>query len=292
MQYYRNLAKIPEVDIPSSLEECWELKQLKANATLISGGTLLQVQWETGAVIPTNLISLESIKELRGIQLKENNHQKMIEIGALTTLAACERNIILNEYANVLINAITAIAAPSVRNRATIGGNICSGVGDSIPALLILNAEVNYYNGSTIINIPLEQWLKSPELAYRYLLTHIVIPIKNNTNLDTYYFRKVGRREAFTAALVSVAIYCKSVEAKVKDISICIGGGDHIPHQLKNSESFIKYRLHEQRDVVSLYQLICDEIQTYTDAFATESYRKQVAANIIMGFLTEQFTSN
>jgi xanthine dehydrogenase C subunit len=285
MQSVNLLSTIPKIEIPSSVNELGDLKQLETKPTLIAGGTLLQVQWETGVPVPSHLISIESLQGLRGIIKLENER---IEVGALTTLSTCERDPLLREYATVLVEACRHIASPAVRNRGTLGGNICSGKGDSIPALLSLNTEIKYYNGKTFETIPLEQWIESSVLNQKFILTHIIIPMRKTSDKSVSFFRKVGRREAFTAALVTVAIHCEFEEAIIKEVRLCIGGGDHIAHRLKNSESFIKNSLSEQTDVQKIYKHICNEVKTYSDAFGTADYRKRVASNIILAFLADQ----
>ncbi|MFC4322850.1 FAD binding domain-containing protein [Litchfieldia salsa] len=277
------LSTIPDIHFPSSVNELGDLNAFESNRTLIAGGTLLQVHWETGNPIPSQLTSLELLEGLRHIKTTE----KGLEIGALSTLATCEKDPLLKEHASILVEACKHIASPSVRNRGTIGGNICSGKGDSIPALLSLKADLKYYNGTTFETIPLQLWLDSPNLNLKYVLTHIILPIRSSNENRISFFRKIGRREAFTAALVTVAIHCCFDGKVFKELNLCIGGGDHSAHRLKLSESFIKNKLREQKDVQELYDLIYNEVETYSDAFATADYRKRVTSNIVLAFLAD-----
>jgi xanthine dehydrogenase YagS FAD-binding subunit len=70
---------------------------------------------------PKAVIDLNGLAELRGIR----DTAEGLEIGALTTIAAVERDPIVNERFPVLARAASRVASPQIRNQGTIGGNVC-----------------------------------------------------------------------------------------------------------------------------------------------------------------------
>lgn len=244
----------------------------------VAGGTLLQVQWESGFPLPNTLINLSEIKELNKISCQTEGDSSKVIIGALTTIAECIVHPIIAKHAPLLVKACRTIAAPAVRNRATIGGNIASLTGDTIPALLVLNAEVKLAIENNIYIIPLWEWLANPNQQQHFILLEILIPFSPKGTKD--FYRKIGRREAFIPSLLTISGQWKTNRHdKIQFVRIAVGGGNHRPIRLKGVESILQGEMVNRE---YMYQAIIDEFQTYSDPFVSEAYRKKVAANIIM----------
>jgi 4-hydroxybenzoyl-CoA reductase subunit beta len=71
---------------------------------------------------PQYVLDLRGIAAMRGIRPQLGGG---VEIGALTTLRAIERSLVLREHYPVLTEAAATVASPVLRNMGTIGGNIC-----------------------------------------------------------------------------------------------------------------------------------------------------------------------
>lgn len=264
------------VDIPKQLADIKKIK--REDSVFISGGTLLQLNWEAGSSRPSHLISMEMIKELHGIKKVSIDQQEFLEIGAATTLADCCEHKSILEYAPILASACQKIAAPAVRNRGTIGGNIAGKVGDSIPVLLVLEAKLSVYDGEKEIIIPMAEWLKTIiQPNSLQIITKILLPIKEEEK-GNYFFQKIGRRESFTAAIISVAGFLKIIDKKMVMARFAIGGGAHLPQRLIEAE---KLAATNSFDFSTFSKVVESSFATYSDAFVTEKYRKQVAANIL-----------
>ncbi|WP_338785875.1 FAD binding domain-containing protein [Metabacillus sp. FJAT-53654] len=276
------------VEHPRLIQDAMRLREL--GGVFIAGGTLIQLNWEAGQPLSTTLINLEPITELKGIEYIERGDSSFVEIGALTTISECIENPIINEHAQLLVEACKKIAAPAVRNRATLGGNIASGIGDSIPALLVLDAEltIRIQNETKVIKLwGLLSLLKdTPHLNYLLLLIRIPCQKKG----EQAFFKKVGRREAFTPALVTICAQWRRISAKrLEYIRIAVGGGNNDPCRLIVVEKILETNDFDDNLLRSLYLEIVDEINSYSDPFITETYRKQVAANLLVAELMNIF---
>lgn len=277
------------VDHPHHIKAAMMMKQ-QSEGVFIAGGTLIQLNWEAGLPLSTRLINLESLSELKGIDHMKQDDRPFIIIGALTTISECMENPIIIEHSPLLIEACKKIAAPAVRNRATLGGNIASGIGDSIPALLALDAELTIRNQDVTKVLKLWDWLqlKKQTPQSNFLLINIKIPFREEC--DQAFFKKVGRREAFTPALVTISGQWKKVGAReLEYIRIAVGGGNHHPIRLVTVEKLIETNSCDEKVIRSLYPKIHDEFISYSDPFITESYRKQVAANLLIAELMNIF---
>ena len=126
---------------PASLAEAVVLmKQHGAAAQLLSGGTDLLPRMRRRKNVPGVIVDLNGIAELSFIEVRGNE----LRIGAGTRLTELYESRIVKERAGALAAAIRVMASPGIRNRATIGGNLCncSKCADTPPPLLVLDAAV------------------------------------------------------------------------------------------------------------------------------------------------------
>lgn len=268
------------VEHPFEIDDAIKMHNI-SNGVFVGGGTLLQIQWESGAIPPNTLINLSLIELLKGIVLNESSNGLELAIRPLTTISECLHHPLIMEFSPLLAEACKHIAAPAVRNRATIGGNVASGIGDTIPALLTLDAKVKIACNNTIQLMKLSDWLKCEKTSF--LLLEIIIPqMEKGTH---QFFHKIGRREAFTASLVTVCgQWRKDEEGNFEFIRLSVGGGSHFPTRLEKLEKLL-VKKKGNIDKEFFYSKILEEFHSYSDPFITETYRKKVVANILIGEL-------
>lgn len=294
----------PFVWHPRNADEAWELKRTYgADAVFIAGGTLLRTQWEAGTVImPQHLINLGSILGSSDIGVKEN----CVSIGALTLLSQCRSSELLHRTHPLLVEALRNVAAPSIRNMATLGGNIASMVGDTLPALLNYDAVLYWYDGQREQSETLELWLLSltttavanlPDRKDRVLLRielpflegedlTLSQPSLNRTTKRFSAFHKVGRREVFTPSVVTTALTGMiDTEGCISDVRIAAAGGQTTASRLNMLEQALNGRTLDQNVIGLAYQLVLQQFEPRGDFFASVEYRKVTAANLIVSEL-------
>ncbi len=89
---------------------------------ILAGGTDLLGCLRDGVFQAGRLVSINAIKELKGIRPRPGGR---LRIGALTTLTEiAESRQILDSYP-VLAQAAAAVGSPQLRNQGTLGGNLC-----------------------------------------------------------------------------------------------------------------------------------------------------------------------
>jgi carbon-monoxide dehydrogenase medium subunit len=134
---------VPSIELhePATLAEAAALLARHApDARLMAGGTDVLVDLKTGRIEVAHLISIGGIEALRGITETADG----LRIGALATVAELGRSPgLAGEYA-ALRDAVERMAAPQIRNAATVGGNLAGAVpcADLPPVLMTLNASV------------------------------------------------------------------------------------------------------------------------------------------------------
>jgi xanthine dehydrogenase YagS FAD-binding subunit len=94
----------------------------RPRAHLLAGGTDLLGCLRDDVFDAGTVVSLSSLKELKGIAARPGGG---LRIGALTTLTEIAEDKRLLEAYTALAQAAASAASPQLRNQGTIGGNIC-----------------------------------------------------------------------------------------------------------------------------------------------------------------------
>ncbi|MFB0566672.1 MAG: xanthine dehydrogenase family protein subunit M [Candidatus Aminicenantaceae bacterium] len=189
---------------PRTLTEIFKLLKGLNSVRVMAGGTDLLVDLKQGLIDTRNIISLHKIRELKGIEKKNNT----IKIGALTSIQEIISNSLINQHIPALADAAKSMASHQVRSLATIGGNICSAVpsADLPPPLIAAEATVDLKCLGSSREVPLSDFFRGPRETIcrkEELLTSIFIPLQPpNTGMS---YKKFTPREATALAVASVA---------------------------------------------------------------------------------------
>ena len=112
----------------------------------LGGGTDLINNLKKRLYPAATLISLKRVENLSSITYDQNSDQ--LTIGATTTLTDLAAAPEISNSIPAIAAAVATIAAPPIRNRATIGGNLC------------LDTRCYYYNQS-------QSWRKLAQVCYK-----------------------------------------------------------------------------------------------------------------------------
>ncbi|MDO7905579.1 FAD binding domain-containing protein [Paenibacillus sp. JX-17] len=295
----------PTVAVPLMMNQAAaQLLSGECRSIYAAGGTLLRTQWEAGtAIYPEQIISLDRIPEMKGIQLTGQG----LRVGASTTLSECEYHSLTAEYAPVLLEAIRQIAAPSIRNQATIGGNICYGVGDTLPALIAHQALLTIWEPEGMRRISVEEWLDrftGGTRSQAEIIVEIFIPVMDSglvcgededecgETRMIQFFRKIGRREAFTPSLVTVA-FRGVLEHGIWRSACCAAAGGAAPAvRLNRVEQVLIGNPYSIKQLGELSRHVLEDYHGFTDVFASADYRCRVAASLLAEGLYSGMSEN
>jgi xanthine dehydrogenase C subunit len=278
----------PSVWQPTSVEEAIQLKhKWGKDAVLVAGGTWLRTRWENGlAPMPQHFISLGRILVLSGLTV---NSQGQVHIGPALSIADLMKNELVQQKCGLLLQACSEIAAPSIRNLASIGGNVMTRTGDLIPALLVMDAQIMCTDGQNERMIALKDWLAAPQGASDEIMTGIIVQTDgqldaaNEKEFIHEFYLKVGRREAFTPSVVTVAGRLSlHVDGTVTDIALAAGGGNAVPARFSALEAGIIGKPLTKAVLQILHKGVMADFNAVADDYAGVAYRKQTAANLII----------
>ena len=107
---------------PDSVDDAVKLLAAQEDARALAGGQSLVNVMKTRVASPELVVDLNRIEALRGIR----EDGGALTIGAMTTYAAIVGSPEVAAARPILAEVARTIADVQVRNRGTIGGNVCS----------------------------------------------------------------------------------------------------------------------------------------------------------------------
>lgn len=202
--------------IPETVDEVVAARRAHPRAQIIAGGTDVMADLNRGAP-PTGLVSLRAVRQLSGVHFDEGHWH----LGAMTTVADLRANSELCSGATALGQATRSLGSRQIRNRATVGGNICGGGATRtlIPVLLAQDATVDVTGSEGSRRIALSQLL-APEGA-RLSADEILTTVRFPASTGPQRFYRVGPRNAVCYATASVAVV---VDEPTRSVRLALGG--------------------------------------------------------------------
>ncbi len=117
---------------PRTVADVLAILKEHPDALYLAGGTDLMVNMRRRIREPQHLVALKGVDELRGIRIEKDT----LTVGALTTLTDLSQHAEVLKRVPLLAEAAGLVAGPTIRNMATVGGN------------LVLDTRCRYYNQS------------------------------------------------------------------------------------------------------------------------------------------------
>lgn len=258
---------------PEAVDELLDLlSKYTLKARILSGGTDLIVRIKDGFELPDVLIDIKGISELK--ELKFDG--KTLFVGATVTFNELIDSEVVKEKYPLLWESAKSVASMSIRNRATMVGNICSAVPslDSGPSLLDYEAEVilKSKEGERKVNInnffvgPRKTLLKENEFVYG-----INIPLPSKKNGSCYI--KLGRYNGEDLAQVGIGILV--LDGNEYRIAHCAVGP--VSARARKIENLLNGKQLNEKLIEDAKKLIEEEISPITDIRATKEYRLHMA---------------
>ncbi len=167
---------------PGSVDEAVRLLSARDDARALAGGQSLVNVMKTRVAAPELVVDLNRIDALRGIR----GAGGALEIGAMTTYSAIVDSPEVASARPILAEVARTIADVQVRNRGTIGGNVCSNdpTNHFPPVLVALGAEFTIVGAEGERTVSAEEFFEGVYLTAVQpgeLLTGVRIPAKGET---------------------------------------------------------------------------------------------------------------
>lgn len=270
---------------PTSLAEALHLLATLDEAKPFTGGTDLVPLLREAACRPSNLVDLNRVAELNYIR----EDSGYICIGATATHAQVAASPIAAK-APALVDAVSWIGSPQIRNRATIAGNLCnaSPAADSAPPLLVHEAEVTIRSLEETRIIPLNELFAGPKLNCLEpdeLVTEIRFRAPPEGSGSS--FKRIGRRKAFTLSVVSAATYVEMNGGKVKVARLAFGSVAETPIRTPEVEKMLQGKAITAKLLDRAAESVKAAVAPITDIRGTAEYRRDMCGVLMRRTLAE-----
>jgi nicotinate dehydrogenase large molybdopterin subunit len=267
---------------PATLNEASALLRYHRNsARLVAGGTGLQLEWAAGASRADWLVDLGAMRDDGAMHCVEPASGGL-RIGALNTLSSLRNSGMLRQRFSILWHAIAGVGATSVRNLATIGGNVASGNGCLLPALLVLDADIEIFDGKSSVIHPVCDWIAAGRQIRTdgIIVTSIWLPPPPTRSIR--HAEKIGFRLAFTPSVIGVAGFLSlAPDGIIARARLAVGGGATPAQRLRSAEAKMTGQSAESIDWQRLRNEMAAEICCAGDAVRSAAYRRSAAANVL-----------
>ena len=237
----------------------------RERTALLAGGTLLMPRITSGTTGLRALVSLDR-SDLAEIDLTASR----ATLGAMVRLA----KVLGDQRLRALHPAVRAVGHPTLRNAATVGGNLFAEApyGDLATALLALDAAVRSVGAGGTRERTLGEWLGATDRE-----GEIVTSVSFDLPVDgTLRFRKAMRRAANSAAIVTVAAHLEMDGDIVRQARVALGGVGATPLRSPAAEAALTGRPLDAAAAMAAGEAARADVAPFDDAYASAWYRLQV----------------
>lgn len=276
--------QVEEYHRPQDLAQAVDILSRFGNrARVIAGGTDILPR-RPGVKKIDNINHLVDISKLGLNYLKkENDH---IRIGAATDINTIGASpVILSDPYRALSEAATSHSTSTIRNRATVGGNLCnaSPCADLALPLLVLDAILVAAGPKGKRHIPIESFFKGVNfsaLNREEVLLEIRIPLCSE-KAGTAFLKLRRHHTAIDMAVVNVATLLTCKKERCKAARIALGSVAPISFRAKKAESVLVGAELSEEIIQKAAALAAEEAKPIDDVRATATYRKKMVAVLV-----------
>ncbi len=248
---------------------------------VIAGGTDVIPQMQRSRFPSEYVVDCSRVNELRFIRQEDG----IIEIGALATYADLLASPLLADAAPLLLEAAETVGCPQTRNRGTVGGNIAnaSPAGDTLPPLLVLDAQVKLVSENGERVLPLAEVLTGPgqtaiepgEVLYSVSFS----PMPESAGMA---FLKLGNRKGMNIAVASVAtaLHLDS-DGVVDDVRVAFGSVAPTAVRSPQAELVLMGQMPGEEVFEEAAQAAMTDISPISDLRASAAYRRHAAGQLL-----------
>jgi xanthine dehydrogenase FAD-binding subunit len=269
-----------EAILPESLDQLLEARS--HGGILCAGGTDLMVKHRRGHGLPAGIdgrvIFTEKVAELDFIRISGG----FWVIGAGAPLSALAER---QDLPPALGAILRAFASPGIRNRATVGGNICnaSPAGDLLPFLYARDAVVTIQRTGGSREVAIADLITGPgatTIAGDEVLTSVTIPAPAQ---NRWFYRKVAARKS--NALSKLSVYADFPEEPSTPMQLRIAVGGVAPTVVRDSaiEASVVASAEESgmEGALKATKAYSERLAPIDDQRSTAGYRLDTAIDLI-----------
>jgi CO/xanthine dehydrogenase FAD-binding subunit len=254
-----------------------------AESKILAGGTDIIVDLRSGALKTRHLLDVSRLDDLKKIEVRNGK----LSIGAAVTIAELLESETIATLAPALRKAADKFASKQIRNVATIGGNVahCSPCGDTIPPLLIHQAQAVVANLKGQRNVTIEEMASGPyhcSLHPNELITRFVLEPKPQ-HVDFADFQKIGRRQELAIARMSMAVMAsREDDNSISFLRFALGSCTPTPHRFYEIEDFLSGKVPTEDILWRTGKILAEKMLDITGRRPSAVYKEPAIQGLFM----------
>ena len=269
---------------PRSLPDLFSVLGEHPDHRIVVGATDLGLEVTKKHVRHPCLVSLEAIEELRRIEAIPGGWR----IGAAALLSDLEA--LAQQHCPPLAKMLRYFASRQIKNRATIGGNLCnaSPIGDCAPVLIALGASVVLASKAGTRRIPLESFFvgyRKTALKADEILLAIELETPTPNQRDSAF--KVSKRRELDISAVAAGMSVTLDAGIVTQARLAYGGMAATPARAAHAEAALVGQPWGRPAIDAAMSALDQDFSPMSDHRGSAWYRSTVAKNLLLAFYEE-----
>lgn len=254
-----------------------------AETRILAGGTDVMVDLRSGALDTRFLLDVSRLGDLKKIEVTDGQ----LMIGAAVTVSDLLESDTIAETAPALQKAADKFASRQIRNVATIGGNVahCSPCGDTIPPLLIHDAQAVVKTATGQRNVRIEEIAGGPyhcTLHPNEIITHFVLTPKPS-EVTFADFQKIGRRQELAIARISMAAMAsKDADGCIAHMRFALGSCTPTPHRFREIEAYLTGKVPAEHILWKAGKMLAEKMLDITGRRPSAVYKEPAVQGLFM----------
>ncbi len=272
---------------PSKVEEVSHL--LRDGSVIMAGGTDILIKMREGRVRPSRVIDIKKIPSLHTMQWQDEG----LFLGSCVTWSRIKKDEKIKEVFPALHQASCNFGCKEIRNRATVGGNVCNaspGAEIGGPSVVYEALVYVYRKGMGEEKIPFSKFVLSPgrvDLKEGDFVTGVFFPYPPKGSRSAY--RRIARvkgQDLATCALTVMAV--NPQEPNEREIRVGMSAVFKTPRRDKELEDILSYKPITSEVLKEAKDWIYQNIQPRaTSLRGTPQYKRQVMGSLLEILLRE-----
>jgi xanthine dehydrogenase small subunit len=275
--------------IPQRLAAISDAPSSADTGLILAGGTDLLVQQPDTVLQEDDLRLFACRTDLQTIEVAEG----CCTLGAAVTTAEIMDSAIIRNAFPAIRNHFKLISSPSIRNVATLAGNIINGspIADLSVFFLALDADVLLSDAAgTVRQLPLREFFvgyKQQQIRAGEIIQAVRFQLPVNPDTEKFNFEKIGKRQHLDIASVNSAIGLRVDDTVLSNVHLSAGGVAPIPLYLRKTSSFLTGRIVNRQTVVQANAIMQEEIAPMSDIRGSKAYKRLLLRQLLYAhFLT------
>ena len=266
---------------PRSLDGAIDALNKYENAFLLAGGTDLLVGMKYDSIKPKCIIDIKEISRMNTFEFSDG-----WRFGALTTVRDIEVSDRLRQTMPFLSQAAKALGSIQIRNRATIGGNLCnaSPCANFGEMFLAMDAMLRIISKDGERQMALQDFFTGPNqtvLKKDEVLTEIMVPEDAGRAEGIFLKHSAGKSNDLGLVNIAVILHREPGKDLCKKIAIAMGAVAPTPMRAKQAEAILTNNKLTPDLISRAAEKASDEAAPISDFRASADYRRSLVRAMV-----------